>query len=81
MDRRISSFRDIIDLWPNRADFAREVGEPYDNARQWDVNDSIPGRAFAAVVRAAEARGFPAVTHELLCSFAEAKHRERSGAA
>ena len=78
MASSVSSFTAVIDLWRNVAAFAREVGEPYENTQQWRRNDSIPGRAFAAVVRAAEARGFPQVTHELLCSFAEAKHRERA---
>lgn len=80
MPTKVSSFTAVIDLWQNVAAFAREIGEPYENTQQWRRNDSIPGRAFAAIVRAAEARGFP-VTHELLCGFAEAKHRERQGAA
>ena len=75
-----SSFRDIIDLWPTRSALASEIGEQYGTVHQWHLNDSIPGRAFAAIVRAAAAHNHP-VTHELLCSFAEAKHRERSGAA
>lgn len=76
MERSVTSFTDIIDLWGNVAAFAREIGEPYENTQQWRRNDSIPGRAFAAIVRAADARGLP-VTHELLCRFAEAKHEQR----
>lgn len=76
-----SSFRDIIDLWPARSDFARDIGEQYGTVHQWHLNDSIPGRAFAAVVRAAEGRGLAQVTHEVLCGLAELKHRERTGAA
>jgi len=74
-----SSFIGVIDLWQNVAAFARDIGEPYENVQQWRRNDSIPGRAFAAIVRAARARDFP-VTHELLCSFAESKHAERTAA-
>lgn len=80
VERMPSSFRDIIDLWPTRSDLAREIGEQYGTVHQWHLNDSIPGRAFAAIVRAASAHNHP-VTHEMLCGFAEAKHRERSGAA
>src|SRR5688572_18238581 len=77
MSLPVSSFTAVIDLWGNVAAFAREIDEPYENTQQWRRNDSIPGRAFAAIVRAAEARGFPQVTHELLCGFAEAKHAAR----
>lgn len=75
-----ASFRAVIDLWGTIAAFADAIGEPYENARQWRLNDSIPGRAYAAIVRAADARDFP-VTHELLCGFAESKHQQRTGAA
>lgn len=75
-----SSFIDIVDLWGSIAAFAADIGEPYENARQWRLNDSIPGRAYAAIVRAATARDLP-VTHELLCSFAEAKHQDRKSGA
>ena len=76
MDPVPTSFTAVIDLWPTIASFALDIGEPYENARQWRLNDSIPGRAFAAIVRAADARNKP-VTHELLCGFAEAKHAAR----
>lgn len=72
-----TSFTAVIDLWGNTAAFARDIGEPYENARQWRLNDSIPARAYAAIVRAAAAAGHPGVTHELLCGFAEAKHAAR----
>lgn len=71
-----ASFAAVIDLWPSIADFARDIGEPYENTRQWRLNDSIPGRAYAAIVRAAEVRGLE-VTHQQLCGFAEAKHAAR----
>lgn len=80
MPTKVSSFTAVIDLWNNDAAFSREIDERYENVRQWRLNDSIPGRAFAAIVRAAAARGFP-VTHELLCGFAEARHRERQASA
>jgi hypothetical protein len=72
-----TSFRAVIDLWGTIAAFALDIGEDYENARQWRLNDSIPGRAYTAIVRAASARDLP-VTHELLCGFAEAKHRQRT---
>lgn len=81
MATSVSSFAAVIDLWANTAAFAREVGEPYENARQWRLNDSIPGRAFAAVVNAARARGFEQVTHEMLCGLAALKHEERKQSA
>lgn len=71
------SFSEVIDLWPTIADYARDLGEPYENARQWRLNDSIPGRAFAPTVDAAEGRRLDGVTLELLCGFAEEAHRRR----
>lgn len=72
-----TSFTDLIDRWETIAAFARDVEEPYENAKAWQRNDSIPARAFNTIIAAAKAEGIPGVTHELLCSFAEAKHQER----
>ena len=79
MDRK-HIVRPALEALETRDLFAADIGEPYENARQWRLNDSIPGRAYAAIVRAAAARDFP-VTHEQLCGFAEAKHAERQGVA
>jgi hypothetical protein len=72
-----ASFIDVISLWETTAEFARQIGEPYENARQWRLNDSIPARAFDPIVRAARENGHHGVTHELLCGFAAAKHEQR----
>lgn len=73
----LQTFTDLIGRWDTIAAFARDIGEPYENAKQWQRNDSIPARAFGAIVSAAGARGSTDVTHELLCGFAEAKHAGR----
>ncbi len=42
MKKALHTHRDIIDLWKNRADFAREVGVGYQTARMWYDRNSIP---------------------------------------
>lgn len=66
-------FRPILKRWPRTVDFAREVGAPEKAVREWLRIDSVPAAWFAAVVRAATARGFEDITYELLASRAEAR--------
>lgn len=75
-----SSFREVIDLWPQIADLARDLDEPYETVNQWKKRDSVPAWAHSRVVRAAHTRGFKQITHELLDDLA-ASRREKQGAA
>jgi hypothetical protein len=58
--------REVIELWPTRAEFARELGVAYQTARQWYARDNIPANYWPAVVSNAAARGLRQVTVELL---------------
>lgn len=54
------------------------MGLPTKNVRRWVDSDSIPAEWFAAVVRAAEQRGFADVTPEKLLMLAEERRLRRS---
>jgi hypothetical protein len=60
------SHRQIIELWPSRADFARELDVSYQTARQWYARDGIPVRYWQAVVLAAKSRGLAQISLEVL---------------
>lgn len=74
-----SSFREIIELWPQIADLSRDLAEPYETVNQWKKRDSVPAWAHGALIRAAHNRGFMHVTPELLDALAAAR-RERGAA-
>lgn len=73
----MNSHRQIIDRWGNRAAFAREVGVDYQVARQWCNRNSIPSEYWMDVVNAAQRRGFPDISLDLLATI---KADERSRA-
>lgn len=70
---KINSFRDIIRLWPTRADFAKAIGVKYTTAQQMDRRDAINIRHFSRVVAAASLIQHPEVTHGKLMQLAERK--------
>ena len=67
----LTSFQDVIDLWPTKAAFAADLHAYGDQeklapAREWYRRGSIPPTWFDSVLAAAEARGFSEVTYRLL---------------
>lgn len=76
MTRKIASFRDVIDLWPSRAEMARELGlrcsNPPAKVRMWYARNRIRPGYFPRVVSAAERCGFRGVTYALLTSLHKA---------
>jgi hypothetical protein len=72
------SHKQIIELWPNRADFARDVDVSYQTARQWHARDGIPVRYWPAVIEAARERGLDGVTLEVLVASKAAAGAESS---
>jgi len=73
----MNSHRQIIDLWPDRAAFAREVGVKYQTARQWYIRNSIPPEHWCEICHAAKKREFEQITTDLLATI---KASERKGA-
>jgi len=68
----VSSIRDLINLWPRRADLAADIAgrAPWlristQAVHKWAENGSIPARYHHAVLESAGARGFP-VTADLI---------------
>lgn len=52
-------FRDIIKMWPSVATLARDAGTNYDVARKWVKHNRIPAEYWAAIIKAAQNRGYP----------------------
>jgi hypothetical protein len=74
------TFADILARW-GLAELASDLGLPVKNVRRWSDLGSIPSEWFAAVVRAAEGRGFHDITLEALAAAAEARRLARTPAA
>ena len=73
-----SFFVPVIRRWSKVVDFAADVGAPERSVREWLRNDSIPATWFAAVVRAAIARGFIDITADRLAELAERKRLSKA---
>jgi hypothetical protein len=76
-------FTPIIQRWRSEQDkygifgLAADLGLPTKNVREWKNRDSIPADWYAAVARAAVARGFSEITVEHLAGIAEARRLAR----
>lgn len=69
----MDTVRNLIGRWDRLGDFARSVGCAPATANHWRRRDSIPAEWFAAVARAAQAKGFQDVTPDALARRAERK--------
>lgn len=67
----VDSFRGIIDMWPTRNALADEVMVKAVSVRAWHMHDSIPGRYWLRIVRAARARGIEGIDCGLLARLAD----------
>jgi hypothetical protein len=57
---------DILKAWPSLAEFARDLGVPYQTAAAWKVRESIARKYWLAIVDAAQRRGHFEITTDLL---------------
>jgi len=64
---------DIIALWPHIRSLAEDLGVKEASVRKWKDRDSIPAEYWLPLVAAAERRGIPGVTLELLAQIAAHK--------
>lgn len=75
----ISSFHDVISLWPAKAAMSEDLGvidgKPA-HVREWSVRGRIPRKWFDRVIEAATKRGFEGVTYQVLTDLfkSESKH-------
>jgi len=66
----MQTFRDIIGLWPNRAEMGKDVGSTTHAVGYWWRNNVIPPAHYDKVVFAAHRRGFYHVNYALLANIA-----------
>lgn len=66
----MDTFASIIDLWPDAATLARDIGEKDVTVRAWRNRNSIPPEYWLKVVSAAQERGISGVTPTSLASIA-----------
>lgn len=76
----MDSFKDIINLWPTAAEFARDVGTSPANARSMRMLNRIPDDYWAETVRCAAVRGFEGVTLDCLADLADQRRRQKARA-
>lgn len=76
-----STFIDVIDLWPNAAVLAAEIGVTHAYVRQWRMKNYIPAKYFLAISKAARKRKIYSVTVALLKAIAKLRKVEEKSAA
>ena len=70
-----STFRDLIDLWPSRAEFARDLGHlgvSLARVQKWAQTGSVRAEFFQHILDSAKRRGIP-ITADDLCRIAAAQ--------
>lgn len=72
------SVSDVIGAWPTVAELARDLGVPYQTVAAWKQRDSIRPEYWHDIVRAAQRRGHPEITAELLARIHARKAPDRS---
>lgn len=66
----VSSFAQIVDLWPSLRVLADDAGVGYETTRQWRLRNSIPAKYWQQLVAAAKMRGIAGITLEMLADLA-----------
>lgn len=56
----------IIDRWGTLAQFARDVGVPYERAKQWRHRNSIPAKYWQRVIDSAQRREIAGIDLDVL---------------
>lgn len=69
----MTTFLDIIELWPSVSDFAADIGIEESHARTIKVRNSISPTHWPKLVEAAAARNIP-ITHAALAEAYAARH-------
>jgi hypothetical protein len=79
MNQRLTTFADIIELWPSAAELARDLNEVKDiTVRAWKAR-GIPAQYWDEVVASAHRRGFDQVSVEMLSALAAKMAGRSSG--
>lgn len=77
---QISTPRDLVSLWPSRAEFADDLGVSVERVHKWAQQGGIRAEFFQSILAAAVRRGL-AVTAEDLCRIAATAQKDQRGAA
>lgn len=63
----IQTIKDLIDLWPTRAELAADMGTTVDRVHKWaKPGGAVPAWYHADLLRAAAARGFAVTAADLV---------------
>ena len=63
---KMRTVSDVISLWPRSIDLARELGISPPRLSDWKNRNSIPVTYWRDLIRAAQKRGHPEITADLL---------------
>ena len=63
---KMRTISDVIQLWPRSAELARELGVSPPRISDWKNRNSIPAAYWRDLIRAAQKRGHPEITADLL---------------
>lgn len=63
---KLSTIKEVIDLWPTRKVLAEELATTKDRVDKWAQSGSIPARFHAPLLRAAAARDFYVTADDLV---------------
>ena len=66
MSAKIMSFRQLVDLWPSVAEFAKDLRCRENTAHVMRFRDSIHSRWWAQIVEGAKRRRIKGITFEVL---------------
>jgi hypothetical protein len=75
--KRVGTFKEIVNLWPNRGEFARAIKVNYVTAQKMETRDFAHVRHFDAIVAACSMIGHPEINHACLTEFATRRAAER----
>jgi len=77
---RMRTISDVIQLWPRSAELARELGVSPPRISDWKNRNSIPAAYWRDLIRAAQKRGHPEITADLLVDLhARERLKEQTG--
>lgn len=74
MDKKISTFVDIINLWDTCVELGNEVGATGLTVRAWKRRNNIPSKWWSKIEKAAVKKGYSQVSIEILASIGSESH-------
>jgi len=67
----MTTFADVIRMWPTYRDLAEDCGVAYDTVASWHRRSNIPQMWWAAVERSAQSRNIEGISYDTLRSIEE----------